>query len=168
VGESVFEAMPRRGELSVRDLRAIYGDGLRTMADVCVLVLDQENVAPVAARVELADRPWGWSRRPVLVCPTCEGRKDTLLARGSSLQCKGCHGQLTRQQREKQKANWVRRSGREEDRLLRLLRPTVGPSKVKVAEARRLVDDILTADHARLEELKQQLVELTVALEART
>jgi hypothetical protein len=59
--------MPRRGELSVRDLRAVYGDDLRTMADVRVLVLDQENGVPVAARIELADRSWGFSGRVPLI-----------------------------------------------------------------------------------------------------
>ena len=162
----MFEAMPRRGELSVRDLRAVYGGDLRTMTDVSVLVLDQENGVPVAARVELADRPWGWSRRPVLVCPTCKGRKDTLLAQAGSLQCKGCHRQLTRQQLEKQKANWVRRSGREEDRLLRLLRPALDPNNTRILEARGLVLEILSADHARLEELKEQLADLTVFVES--
>jgi hypothetical protein len=136
------------------------------MTDVSVLVLDQENGVPVAARVELADRPWGWSRRPALVCPTCEGRKDTLLVQAGTLQCKGCHRQLTRQQREKQKANWVRRSGREEDRLLRLLRPALDPNNTRILEARGLVLEILSADHARLEELKEQLADLTVFVES--
>jgi hypothetical protein len=136
------------------------------MSDVSVLVLDQGDGVPVAACVELADRPWGWSRRPVLVCPTCKGRKDTLLAQAGTLQCKGCHRLLTRQQREKQKANWVRRSGREEDRLLRLLRPALDPNNTRILEARGLVLEILAADHARLEGLRQQLADLTAFVES--
>jgi uncharacterized protein YceH (UPF0502 family) len=89
-----------------------------------------------------------------------------LLAQAGSLQCKGCHRQLTRQQLEKQKANWVRRSGREEDRLLRLLRPALDPNDTKIFEARGLVLEILSADHARLEELKQQVADLAACAEA--
>jgi hypothetical protein len=162
----VFEAMPRRGELSIRDLRAVYGVSLRSISDVSVMVLDRDDGVPVVARIELADRLWGCSRRPVLVCPTCEGRKDTLLAQGGTLQCKGCHRQLTRQQQEKQKANWVRRSGREEDRLLRLLRPALDPNNARVREAQGLVLEIVSADHARLEELKQQLADLMAFVES--
>ncbi len=163
-----FEAMPRKGELSLRDLRSVYGSGLRAMADVDVLVLSEDEGAPVAARIELAESSWGWSHRTLLVCPTCRERKHALVARDAKLQCIACHGQLTRQQREKRRANWVRRSGREEDRLLRLLRPAVEPSTTRVAEARGLVRDIVSADRARVEELQRQLSFLSAALEARS
>jgi hypothetical protein len=160
-------AMPRKGELSVRDLRSVYGADLRDKSDVDVLVLDVADGVPIAARVELSQSRWGWSYRTVLVCPTCRDCKITLLARAGKLQCKACHRELTRRQRERTGADFLRRSGREEDRLLRLLRPAVEPSATKITEARRLVQDIVTADRARLEELQRQFSGLKSALEAR-
>jgi hypothetical protein len=158
----VFEAMPRKGELSTRDLRSVYGGDLRKMSDVGVLVLDEDQGVPVAACVALAERRWGWSRRKALVCPSCAEHKDALLARAGRLQCTGCHRRLTRQQREKKTADWVRRGGREEDRVLRLLRPAVNPSDARFGEARRLALEIVAADHARLDELQRRVRDLTV------
>jgi hypothetical protein len=43
----------------------------------------------------------------------------------------------------------------------------VEPSATKITEARRLVQDIVTADRARLEELQRQFSGLKSALEAR-
>jgi hypothetical protein len=160
-------ALPRKGELSVRDLRTVYGRELRSKSSVDVLVLDLADGVPVAAHVELAESRWGWSYRTLLVCPTCEERKGILFARGGKLQCKECHHELTRRQRERTAADFVRRSGREEDRLLRFLRPAVEPNETRIAKARGLVQDIVTADRARLEELQRQLSDLFVALEAR-
>jgi hypothetical protein len=102
--------MPRKGELSVRDLRSVYGAELRDKSDVDVLVLDVADGVPIAARVELSQSRWGWSYRTVLVCPTCRDSKIALLARAGKLQCKTCHRELTRRQRERTGADFLRRS----------------------------------------------------------
>ena len=159
MSEVVF---PRKGELSVRDVRAVYGADVRQMAHVDVLVLDEHDGVPVAARVDLAESRWGWSHRTRLVCPTCEERRESLVARAGRLQCKGCHNDITRRARERTVANFTRRGGLEEDRVLRLLRPAPYPDGARLGHARRLVQNIVAADHSRLDVLGQQLQDLEV------
>jgi hypothetical protein len=158
----VAEAMPRRGELSIRDLKEVYGSTLASMSDVDVLVLDESGGMPIATRVELGRRPWGCRARPAVVCPTCFEPRDRLIARGGKLQCIRCHGYLTRHQQEKHRAAWVRRGAREEDRVLRLLQPAVEPTESSVREACRLVQELVVADRARLEVLRRRLGDLSV------
>lgn len=151
--------MPRRGELSIRDLKEVYGSTLGSMSDVDVLVLDESGGMPIATRVELGRRPWGCNARPAVVCPTCFEPKDRLIARGGRFQCIRCHGYLTRHQQEKHRAAWVRMGAREEDRVLRLLRPSRGDAELDAA--RGLVQELVAADHARLDLLRRQLGDLT-------
>jgi|HubBroStandDraft_2_1064218.scaffolds.fasta_scaffold73534_3 hypothetical protein len=153
--------MPRRGQLSVRDLRAVYGSALREMSTVDVFVLAEDDGVPVAARVELGESRWGWNHVTMVVCPTCHACRNILVARAGKLQCTGCHRQRTRQQLEKRRADWVRRGAREEDRMLRLLQQAVQPTESKVREVARLVHEIVAADHARLDLLRRQLGDLT-------
>jgi hypothetical protein len=154
--------MPRRGELSIRDLKEVYGSTLASMSDVGVLVLDESGGMPIATRVKLGRRPLGCKARPAVVCPTCFEARDLLIARGGKLQCIRCHGYLTRHQQEKHRAAWVRRGAREEDRVLRLLRRSPGGPELGVA--RRLVQDLVAADRARLDELRRQVGDLTAYL----
>jgi hypothetical protein len=153
--------MPRRGELSIRDLKEVYGSTLASMSDVDVLVLDESGGMPIATRVELGGRPWGCRARPAVVCPTCFEARDRLIARAGKLQCIRCHGYLTRHQQEKHRAAWVRRGAREEDQLLRLLRhEALAPATLPSAQS--IAAGILSADVARLDELRQWVGDLTV------
>jgi hypothetical protein len=155
-----FEATaPRLGEVHVRDLRAALGHALDELDDVDVVVLAEEGGA-IAARVELTSVRSGPSTRRAFVCPTCREPRFLLLARKGALQCN--RHQRTRRQTELHRADFQRRGGLEEDKLLRLLltvwrRRT--PSRMK--EAQRLADLLLRADQGRVAVLRQQLQTLT-------
>jgi hypothetical protein len=159
--------LPRPGELRTRDLRAVYGTELLRMVEVDVLVMDADHGVPVAAHVELADMRAGLRRRRALVCPSCRRCRHLLLARAGVLACGECHRQRTRRQRYRTMADWCRRSGREEDRLLRLLRPTSSPNNVKLDAARELARDIVISDRARLAGLQEELAMLAACVESR-
>ena len=162
-----FEVVfPRPGELRTRDLRAVYGSELLRMTDVDVLVLDAEHGVPVAGRIELADVRCGPGTRRELVCPKCRAGRYVLLARSGVLACGRCHRARTRHQRERTLADWYRRGGREEDRLLRLLSPTAGRTPAKLEMARQLTFDIVSADRARLLGLQQELATLIACAES--
>jgi hypothetical protein len=157
---------PRRGELRTRDVRVAYGNKFKALTGVDVSVLDAAHGVPVTARVELGDVRSGRSCRRALVCPSCRACRHLLLARNGRLACAGCHGmRLTRRQREHRTLNW-RRGVKEEDALHRLLRPTVVRTKARLAEARRLVRDILAVDQARVRELRQQVADLELCVRA--
>jgi recombinational DNA repair protein RecR len=68
---------------------------------------------------------------------------------------------------EKHRADWNRRGGKEEDKILRLLLRTPSATALGLKEARRLVRTLLDADRARLDRLQQDLRALTQALETR-
>jgi hypothetical protein len=130
------------------------------MTDVDVLVIDAEHGVPVAGRVELTDLRSGPGVRRALVCPKCRAGRYILFARSGVLACGGCHRLRTRHQRERTMADWYRRGGREEDRLLRLLAPMASHTPAKVEMARQLVLDIVSSDRARLLGLQQELATL--------
>lgn len=151
-----FEAMaPRRGEVHVRDLRAVLGDDLRELDFVDVLVV-AENSAVVTARVELTDVRSGPSTRRAFVCPACREPRHLLLAREGTLRCSSHY--RTRRQTERHRADFRRRGGLEEDRLLRLLlSPWRRRTEARLIEARRLAKMVLENDRARVDHLHEQL-----------
>ena len=165
--ESAFEvALPRRGEVTTRDLRAVYGADLQRLEHVDVVVLDADGGMPLAARIELMDVRSGWSRRRALVCPACRRGRHLLLGRGGKLKCSTCHRFRTRRQTERSCGDFTTRGGLQEDRLLRLMLPRwSAPTSVRLLEARRLVTSLLEKDRARVALLREQLQALRMAVE---
>jgi hypothetical protein len=144
----------------LRDLRGSLGDRLNELEAVDVLVVTDEGGA-IAARLELTTVRSGPSTRRVLVCPLCQEPRYVLFARKGRLECSRHH--RTRRQAELHRADFQRRGGLEEDKLLRLLttasrRTTPG----RLQEAARLVSLLLRADRARLAVLQEQVATLTV------
>jgi hypothetical protein len=163
--ESVVEVVgPRLGEVRTRDLRAVYGSALRRMAAVDLIVV-AERGAPVTARVELAPVASGWSWRPALVCPACLDTTHLLLAREGKLQCRRCCRHKTRRQAERSLADFRRRGGQEEDRLLRMLTHPTARRALCLTEARRLVKALLVGDRVRIALLREKLQALTALVE---
>jgi hypothetical protein len=162
-----LEVMPRRGEVRVRDVRETYGPAFTALELVDVLVLDANGGVPVAATVAMTDLPGGRRIARAFSCPGCSRAVLLLLARGGLLRCGKCHRFLTRRQRERTLADFVRRGGQLEDELLRMLPPSRSISSTRIEEARRLAMALLAADRVRLAELRRQLRELTELAEAR-
>lgn len=163
--KSAFEVtLPRRGELTTRDLRAALGAELAGLQRVDVLVLDAEGRSPLAVSIELTRVRAGWSKRCALRCPTCEQARHLLLGRGGKVQCSGCHRLRTRRQTERTCSDFVRRGGREEDRLLRLLLPRAkGAARANLERARLLAERLVTLDRDRVDVLREQLETLRAA-----
>jgi hypothetical protein len=158
--------LPRRGEVTTRDLRAVCGADLQRLEYVDIVVLEADGGMPVAARIELADVRSGWSRRRAFVCPTCRKGRHLLLGRGGKLQCSTCHQFRTRRQTERTCDDFTKRGGRQEDQLLRLLSPRWrGTTSVRLVKARRLVGALLETDRARVALLREQLEALRMAVE---
>jgi hypothetical protein len=158
---------PRVGQLRTGDLVAVYGDALRTLTYVDVMVLPGDLGAPVVARVELGDLPSGRSVHRALVCPGCLRCCRLLLARAGILRCKGCLRDRTPHQRGRTLAGWRRRGGRDGDLLLRLLaHPHRRITAAKVDQARALVASVVAADWARLGRIREDLAAIEVCMDA--
>lgn len=157
---------PRRGEIRTRDLRVALGT-YPNVPDVIDVVVISEEGTPITARIALTTVPFGWTRRQAFVCPGCQDARHLLLARRGRVQCSRCHRRRSRSQMEKHRADWNRRGGKEEDKILRLLLRTPSATALGLKEARRLVRTLLDADRARLDRLQQDLRALTQELETR-
>lgn len=163
----VFEVVPpRKGEVRMRDVLAVYGDSVRDVGYVDVLVVG-EGGAPLSARIELTELQAGRRKAMAFVCKTCRLPRHLLILRRGALQCSRCHRYKTRRQMEQGLADWSRRGGREEDELLRLLVPTGKRPPTRVVEPSLLVKALLDGDRARLEQLRERLQLLTACLETR-
>jgi len=163
----MFEAIaPRRGEVRTRDLRAVYGRQLAELRHVDVVVVAEAGV-PVTARLEIVDVACGHGTRRAIRCPACGQPRHVLVALEGALRCTRCHRHRTRHQLERHLANWNRRGGKEEDKVLRLLLRTPSATPEGMQEARRLVHLLLDADRARLDRLQQDLRAMTLMLETR-
>ncbi len=167
VDSAVEVAVPRRGEVTTADLRAVYGADLQHMDHVDVLVLDADGGMPVAAKIALTLVRSGWSSRRAMVCPACHEACHLLLARGGALKCRRCHRHRTRRQRERSCVEWNRMGGEAEDRLHRLLlRPgLMTPGRLTAAQG--LVQSLLAADRARVARFRTTLEALTVLVATR-
>ena len=151
-----FEAMsPRRGEVRVRDLRASLGDHLAELEYVDILVVAEDGMV-VTARVELTTVRSGPSTRRTFICPACAEPRHLLLAREGTLRWSRHH--RTRRQTERNRADFRRMGGREEDRLLRLLlSPWRRRTSTRLTEARRLLNVLIQADRERVALLREKL-----------
>ncbi len=153
---------PRKGELRSQDLRAAYGQQLAEVAHVDVVVVADAGV-PVAASLELGDVACGSRTRRAMLCPACGQARHLLLAREGALKCSQCHRRRTRRQLENHRADFQRRGGLQEDRLLRLmLTPSRRGTSMRLQQARRLVRLLLRADRARVAALRARLEDLKV------
>ena len=162
-----IEAMPRKGEVRTRDLRAVYGDRLNELGHVDVVVVADAG-APVAARIYLMDRTAGRGVQRALVCPACEQPRYVLLAKEGCLKCSRCHRHRTRRQLERHLASWNRLGGQQGDQLLRLLqRPTARPTPASMQQATQLVRHLLAADQVRTNRLREELASLSAYVQNR-
>ncbi len=160
--ELAFEvALPRRGEVTTRDVRAGLGCEFRHADHVDVVVLDADGGAPVAARIELTVVRSGWSHRRALVCPACRCARHLLLARGGTLRCSTCLQHRTRRQAERTCYEFRRGGGAQEDELLRMLLSRWKPlTPARLERARSLVNGLLDGDRARVAVLRTQVERL--------
>ncbi len=147
---------PRLGELRVCDLGAVYGAGLLGMEQVDALVLSIDGA--VAARVTLGRLRSGSRVHAGLVCDGCANVVRLLAVRDSELRCRRCLNLRTERQRARTTADWYRRGGRETDQLLRLLAsPTRHLTSRRLRDARRLAQQIVDTDRARVARIKEDL-----------
>ena len=161
VESAVEVALPRRGEVTTRDVRAVLGRDLQHADHVDVVVLDAGGGAPVAARIELTLVRSGWSQRRALVCPACREARHLLLARGGTLRCGTCLQYRTRRQAERTCHDFTKGGGAQEDELLRILLSRWRPlTQARLAKARLLVTELLEGDRARLAVLMAQVERL--------
>ena len=152
---------PRRGELRGRDLRAVFGARLRELQHVDVVVV-AGNGTPIAGRLALVNVAAGHGTRRAMVCPACREPRHLLLAREGALKCSQCLRCRTRRQQEVHRADFRRRGGREEDRLLRhLLTPSRRRTATTLRDARHLANLLLHADRVRVAALRERLERLT-------
>lgn len=157
-------AAPRLGELRSSDLVAAYGRALIEMGHVDVLVLSTDGA--VAARVELGPLRSGVRFHTALVCDGCGRVVRHLMVHDRELRCRGCAKVITDHQRGRTTADWCRRGAREADRLLRLVaNPARRLTPRKLGEARRLAQQILDTDRARVAVIQEGLALLCVEAE---
>jgi hypothetical protein len=161
-----LEAMPRKGEVRTRDLRAVYGDRLNELGHVDVLVVADAGT-PLAARIYLMDRPAGRGVQRALVCPACEQPRYVLLAKDGCLKCSQCHRHRTRRQLERNLASWNRLGGRQGDQVLRLLLRPTRPTPARMEQAIRLARQLVSTDRVRAAQLREELSALMTAAQSR-
>jgi hypothetical protein len=162
---AVEVALPIRGEVRLRDARAVHGHAFNGLDYVDVLVLDIEGRSPVVGRIELVDVPGGRGMRRGFVCPRCHESTRLLVARAGELRCRICDRRRSRRQLERTRADWRRRGGCEEDQLLRLLsRPKLTTGGLD--QAREVARQILDDDRLRLQGLMAniEVIECSIAL----
>ena len=160
--------LPRRGEVTTRDVRAVCGGELQHLQHVDLLVLDADGGVPIARSIELTEVRSGPSRRLALVCPACREARHLLLARGGALKCGTCHRYRTRRQAERTCTGFTKLGGQLEDQLLRLVVPRWRrTTPARMVEAQRLVQLLLDGDRAQVEKLRQDVSALQIVLESR-
>ena len=135
------------GQVRVEQVRVLIGSALRDTPKVTVLVFDHRGRLPSLVQLELVDKRAGRGVHRAFVCPGCRRARELLLTDGlGSLRCRTCLGELTRRQREHNRADW-RRGGRDTDALLR----AVGRRDRRgLARARALAGKLVQLDHQRL------------------
>jgi hypothetical protein len=145
--------LPRLGELRVEDVRLVLGASFWDARDIEAHVLAPVGGVPSSQRVALGWKRSGRGDHRALICPVCHALKEILYTDGGGgLACAGCLKRRTREQRELNTRAWRKLGGREEDRLLRLLRRD-GLSSVGLDRARALAVEILRGDRDRLDAL---------------
>ena len=161
------EVVPSRtGEVRTRDVLAVYGHAIHTLTYVDVVVI-ADGGAPIAARVDLMQIQSGRRTLTVFVCPSCRLPRHLLRARRGFLSCSRCHRHRTRRQLERSRADWNRWGGRQEDEILRLLVPTGERPPKTLVDPSLLVTQLLQADRARVDLLRERLEGLKAVVEAR-
>ncbi len=139
----------RFGEVRRGDVRAALGDDYETSSTVNVLALARPGQMPSAGVIELGWACSGRGRQRMLICPVCAQGRRTLHTDGrGGFGCAGCVRRRTRHQTEKRTVRYRDLGGREEDRLLRLLRHRTGPDALSVPSA--LLEQLVQGDVARL------------------
>ena len=154
-----FEVMGvETGLLRMRDLRSapcVQRPGAR----VSVLVLGLCGEPPFVGEVVLASKRSGRGDHVALLCLTCTKACAVLHLRGGKLACAGCSRHRTRRQSERTLVSW-RCGGREEDRLLRIVRRG-GSLEVM----RLLVDEIVGGDIDRARVLAERCRDAAITAE---
>lgn len=156
-----FEVMGLEvGVLRMRDLRLAVRD-LRAGHPIAVLVLGASGESPFVGPVTLTTKRSGHSEHPAFLCTSCGSARRILYLHGGALACATCAGARTRRQRERTLASW-RRGGKEEDRLMRLVR-----RGGRVSRMRALVDEIVAGDTDRAAVIVEAFRDVVLLMEQR-
>jgi hypothetical protein len=149
--------LPRLGELRVEDVRLVLGATFWEACDIDAHVLAPVGGVPSSQRVALGWKRSGRGDHRALICPACHAPREILYTDGGGgLACAGCLKRRTREQQELNTRAWRQLGGREEDRLLRLLRRDRLPS-AGLDQARALAEEILCGDRDRLDALHPRI-----------
>ena len=137
------------GSLTTRDLRGVEQDVL----SIEVVVLATEGT-PFIGRVQLGEIPGGPGAHRGLMCGRCRVAKYKLFVfEAGELACMGCGGLRSRRQNQRTSRTWLHLGGKEEDFVLRALRP--GRRNNLVSErVERTASDLVAGDRARWGELR--------------
>ena len=137
------------GSLTTRDIRGVAQDVLK----VDVVVLATEG-PPFTGSVQVGEIPSGPGAHRGLVCGTCGTSKYKLFSSGGvTLACSTCSGRSSRRHQDRTCRSWNHLGGKEEDFVLRALRP--GRRNNRVPErVERAAAELVVADRRRWAELR--------------
>ena len=146
--------MPVPGVVRIADMRAVFGQRLRSMTTVTVAVLPAIGGLPVIASVSIGCRSSGHAVHDALLCPACKRAVGVLhVGALDQLGCIRCHRVRTRQQAAVRTTAWQRYGEREADALVRLLRR--GSNAATIAKAQHIADRLASVDAVNVQTITE-------------
>ena len=153
----------RIGELRVGDVLDVVGTDV-VEVELLAVVLGRDGQAPATGRVGVRRHRAGRAYHFMLTCPSCSSPVRVLHNDGAQgIGCRGCAAHRTRHQQQKRRLDYRQLGGREEDRLLRLLRTSNG-NQARRRRARRLARSLAQADHLRVDVVVAEATNMLTAI----